>query len=273
MSGVSGGRRPTKKIHRLASHALFAAALSLFSACSPSSVVQNIATPEQDARARHYIQLLSDGQHDSLLAHVPPQGRAKAQSEFAQIEPLIANQRLDSLQLINANKTQFSTGLTALKLTYEAKKDSGWIVIAFATVDSAQFWLLDGVRVDPIPGELARLNEFSLSGRSVKQYLFLLASVLCFLSSIGSALFLATRRDFPKRWRWVFCSLLGVCSFQMNWTTGALAFKPLNVQLFASGAVRDGLHLPWILTAALPLGAALALRRYSRARAAAVTIE
>lgn len=128
-------------------YALSVAVFSLFAAaCNPSS-------PEQDARARHYIQLLAEGQHDSLLAHMPPQGRASAQSGLAQIDSLIGHQHLDSVQLINANKTQFSNGITALKLTYEAKKDSGWIVLAVATVDSAAFWYLrvDGLRGDAAP--------------------------------------------------------------------------------------------------------------------------
>lgn len=251
-------------------YALSVAIFSLFAAaCSPYS----ISSPEQDARARRYIQLLTEGQHDSLLAHTPPQGRASAQSGLAQIDSLIGHQRLDSVQLINANKTQFSNGITALKLTYEAKKDSGWVVLAVATVDSAAFWYLDGIRVDLVPGELARANEFSLVRRPVKHYLFLLAVVLCLASTIGSALYLATRRDFPNRWRWVFCSLIGVCSLQMNWMTGDVAFKPLNFQVFASGAVRSSLYMPWILTAALPIGAAIALYRYSRVRVKSTTAQ
>jgi hypothetical protein len=114
----------------------------------------------------------------------------------------------------------------------------------------------------PLRGELSSLYEFRLSGRGPAQYLALLAVIVCTVFTIGVALFLATRRQYPRRWRWVLASLVGAGAVSVNWTTGAVASRIVTVQLFAASAVRANEYAPWILSFSVPIGALIALARY-----------
>jgi hypothetical protein len=45
-----------------------------------------------------------------------------------------------------------------------------------------------------------------------------------------------------------------MCSLSMNWTSGGWAFHPVSLLLLGTGATRSP-YGPWVLSAALPLGA------------------
>ena len=62
--------------------------------------------------------------------------------------------------------------------------------------------------------------------------------------------------------------LVAVGAVQLNWSTGAVFTSLVHLQLLGSGAVKQGIAAPWVLSAAFPLGAVLALakrRRFLRA--------
>ena len=180
---------------------------------------------------------------------------------LAQLDSILRGQRLDSMRLIGANEFD-SGGIERLTLTYEMRATRGWLGATVTTMDSAATWAILGIHVEPLRGELSRLNAFTLSDRSAAQYLGLAAVVVLTAFTLGVAIFLATRRQFPKRWRWVFLSLLGVGAVYVNWTTGDVSSSFAMVQLFAASAVRPNEFSPWVLSFSFPLGAVIALSRY-----------
>ena len=234
----------------------------LTSACSPDALTHRIATPERDARARHVIHMIVAGEHDSLLAEsrFDMDSAAKARVLF-QLDSALRGRRVDSLTLVGANLFTMS-GTDRLTLSYEFHTEKGWIFSSVTTLDSASTWKVIGFHVEPLAGELRAANEFRLAHQSAAQYLALLAVVACMIFTLGTAIFLATRRNFPKRWRWVLASLVGVASASVNWTTGEVATRLIFVQLFAASAVRASEFGPWILSFSFPIGAIVALGRY-----------
>jgi hypothetical protein len=178
-----------------------------------------------------------------------------------QIDSVLRGRRVDSLTLIGANQVT-SGNAERVTLSYEFRTESGWLAAAVATLDSASTWALLGFHIEPLVGELRAANEFRLAGRSAAQYLALLAMVACALFSLGTAIFLATRRQFPKRWRWVLASLVGVGMVSVNWTTGAVASRLFSVQFLGASAVQASDFAPWILSFSFPIGAIVALSRY-----------
>lgn len=231
-------------------------------ACGPDYLTKRIATPERDARAQHVLHLVVAGQRDSLRARERFEGdSATIARGFAQLDSVIGGRRVDSLALVGAN--QFSNRTTdRITLSYEFRTESGWRLASVTTLDSASNWALLGFHAEPLPGELRAVNEFQLARRSAAQYLALLATVACALFTLGTAIFLATRRQFPKRWRWLLASLVGVGTVSVNWTTGEVASRLFFVQLLGASAVRPGEFAPWILSFSFPIGAIVALSRY-----------
>jgi hypothetical protein len=231
-------------------------------ACGPDYLTKRIATPERDARAQHVIHLVVAGQRDSLRARERFEGdSATIARGFVQLDSVLGGRRVDSLALVGAN--QFSNGtIDRITLSYEFRTESGWRLASVTTLDSASNWVLLGFHAEPLPGELRAVNDFHLTRGSAAQYLALIATVASAIITLGTAIFLAMRRNFPKRWRWVLLSLVGVGMVSVNWTTGELATRLISVQLFGGSFVRAGEFAPWILSFAFPIGAIVALSRY-----------
>lgn len=235
-------------------------------ACSPNAMMARIVSPERDARARRYLGMLTTGPHDSILTHASFGSDAAAVATgFAQLDSIFLGQRLDSMQLVGANLWS-SNDRERLDVSYEFRTQQGWNVASFVTVDSGAEWVIDGIHANRIPAELKKLNAFTLAGRSATHYVVLLLTVAIAVFSLGTAVFIATRRTFPKRWRWVLAAVVGVASLKMNWTTGEMATDLFHMRLFGASVSKGGYFAPWILSFSFPLGAIMAWERYRRWR-------
>jgi hypothetical protein len=252
-------------LHILPRLALLALATGLTIGCDAISVA-GIATPEGDARAQRVLRELIAGQRDSipLHAHFGTDTAATAVG-LARLDSILRGRQVDSLQLIGANRWS-ANETERLTLSYEFRTERGWLGAAVTTLDSAGAWTLIGLHVEPLAGELAALNRFHLTGRGLAQYLGLLLVLVCAGISLGTAVFIATRRDYPKRWRWVALSLVGASAVYVNWTTGEVTTRLLTMQLFSASMVRPSVYAPWLLSFSFPIGALVALQRYRQRR-------
>ena len=239
---------------------------ALAAACSGEGMIRRFTPADADVRARAYLALLTRGQTDSAAARVVPRlSGPDAQRELARIAALLRGQQFDSSRVIGA-ATNTINGVRHVNLSYEFHSANGWSVANVATVDSANTWFVEGVSASAIPRPLEEQARFVLGGKSIRHYAWLLMSILCLGLSVGTALFLASRRAMPKRWRWVLVSLIGVGGFSLNWTTGVAVVKPYLLQIGAASFTRAAPVTPWIISFAIPLGAIVALQQYQRWR-------
>lgn len=119
-------------------------------------------------------------------------------------------------------------------------------------------------RVTPIPDSLEYTNRFSLVGKSSLQYVILgLAVAAPIFTFYVLAVCLRTKNQ-TRKWLWAIFILVGVGKLGVNWTTGALTFTPLAVNIPCGGATTMGLYGPWVVTVNLPLGAILFLRKRNK---------
>jgi hypothetical protein len=246
---------------RLLRCALLALALG---GCRADDALRRFTPAEADTRARGYLALFAA--HRGAEAEtrlLPGMSGSEAHTAYVAIDSLLGGQHFDSVRVIGSAVNTIN-GVRHTNLTYEFKSQSGWILANVATVDSAGTWFVEALHARPMPQPLEVTNTFTLGGGSPLHYAWLILTIACAVVSLGTAIWLATRRQMPKRWRWVFLALLGVGGFSLNWTTGETAFRIVNVQLFGAGAMRLGPAAPWILTFGLPVGAILSLMRYRR---------
>lgn len=245
---------------------LAAVAASLL-ACSSADMMRRFTPADADARARGYIAQLQRQQLDSAASRfVAPLATPEAREQLAGVASILGNRAFDSTAVVGANVNTFN-GVRHTNLTYEFHSPSGWVLASVAMVDTAGTWLVEGFSARPLARSLEEDSAFTLAGKSPRHYLWLVLTALSAALTFGTAIFLATRRAMPKRWRWVLLSLVGVGSFTLNWTTGAIGVQLLNVQLFGAGFVRLGSAMPWIITFAIPVGALIGIDHYRRWRA------
>lgn len=240
-------------------------------ACSnPEELIRRITPPGADQRAREYLALFMRNQVDSAIARLKPGDvTTDTRGQFEKIVTVLANQPFDSTRIVGVQVNTIND-IRHANLTYQMHSASGWVLTNVATVDSAGTWFVEGVSARRLDMSLEEQTKFTFAGKSLTHYVWLLLTAAAALTSLGTALFVATRRGMPKRWWWAIVALFGVSPMDLNWVTGAISTRILSVQLLCAAFTRAGPAAPWIVTFALPIGAALAFDRYRRWKHGAV---
>ena len=240
------------------------AGAALLVACTGEAMLRRMTPPDADRRARDYLALFARGQVDSAIARLAPDlSNAEAREQLGKIGDLVANQPFDSVRVVGVQVTTMK-GIRHANLSYELRSRSGLFLANVATIDTANTWFVEGVSVRTLDRSLEEQTRFSLAGKPLLHYFWLLVTVACAAVSLGAMVFLATRRQMPKRWWWVLASIVGVSPVDLNWTTGEVRVRTMSVQFGSAGFQRTGPVSPWIITFALPLGAILGLDRHRR---------
>src|ERR1051326_626331 len=122
----------------------------------------------------------------------------------------------------------------------------------------------------PIPRAALEANEFRLARKPIGGYVFLLAMGSVVTVSVYAAVVCALVRGLRRKWLWMIFILVGFGKLTMNWTTGALSFMPLAVQLLSASGFQEGFWAPWALSIPRPAGALtfLALKKRLPVKAA-----
>jgi hypothetical protein len=236
-------------------------------ACSYDDAVRRFTPPDADARSRAYLSLLTRRQPDSAMSRLVGDLQSpETRQQLINVMGILEDERFDSIRVIGANIVQ-TTGAKRVDLTYEMRSSNRWFQANVATIDSAGDWKVYDLHVNALPQSLESTEWFALRGKTVLQYLWLLATGLSPVVCAATAIFIATRKSMPRRWRWVFMALIGYGIFQMNWSTGDWSINTLSVQLLGAGYVRASPYSPYIFKFSIPLGAAMALVRYRSWRA------
>ena len=235
----------------------------VLSACGRDALLSRFTPADADARARAYLELFRRGDVDSAVARLTPVLRtATARSELEKVATLLSAKPVDSMKIVGANTMNWP-GRRRVNLTYEVYlKPSGWLLANVATLDSAGTWLVEGVSARPLSRPIEESVRFSLLHKPAVDYLWLLITGLCAALSVGTAIFIAMRRQMPNHWWWMLASLVGVGGYSLNWATGQTGISLFKLQLFSAAALQAGPFAPWIVTFSFPLGAIVALSKY-----------
>lgn len=240
--------------------------VAVAAACRGDTSLRRFTPPDVDSRSREYIGQFVKGQTDSAVGRlVEPLRTPEGTAELRKITDILRNERFDTIRVIGA-WTNTVNGVRHVNLTYELHSSFSWFLANVASVDTAGTWFVEGVSARTIAQPLEVTTQFSLAGKTLLHYLWFLLTIAAAVFSLGTAVFIGTRRSMPKRWRWVLLSLLGVGAFRLNWATGAIDFALMQVQLASASFVRAGPAAPWILSFAIPVGALIGLTRYHRWR-------
>src|SRR5260221_629997 len=91
-----------------------------------------------------------------------------------------------------------------------------------------------GEGASPPDRAVGEAPPFSLSGKSPWQLLFLALVIAAPLTCLGAIVALIAAKGVKYRWLWAIGCLFGFGSVSMNWTSGVVAFAPININLLAA---------------------------------------
>jgi hypothetical protein len=237
--------------------------LALLSACTSEAVLSKIDPPDVDRYARVVFETFRVGTSDEALRLLYPQASndpAMADSVRGLQREFAALGAIDSAKLVGG-QFFFAVGSTPARrvLTYELWGHGTLALAQLVILEDRTRRTVDALHLQPLTRSVESTNDFR-NNMSLVKLVVLLAAVGLGLFSVATAL-LVVRTPMRRRWLWALVALFGAGSFSMSWTNGAIKADLLSIRFLSAGIQRIGLAGPWIISAAFPIGAIVALRK------------
>jgi hypothetical protein len=228
---------------------------SLAAGCVPTQA------PQADASARHYIDLVSDGDFARARELLDPSLRATATDDmFKQLREWLNAPGPRELTQIGL-QSMISSAETRVSLVYQLHCSRGFAVVQVVQRFGTHDTVVEKILVTPVADDLRRLNAFTFAGKGAGHYVFL---ALCVgdLALMIYALVACARTPMRRRkWAWILFILVGIARVKLDWTSGQTWFEPFSLRLPIVGWEAASPYAPHLLWLALPLGAIVFLVR------------
>ena len=239
---------------------LRAAALLVLACTLAGCTPPKFASPKEEATAQHWLAELRARHFDAVNGALDPSLSVDNRAEvFEQMAGAIPAGEPSSVKLVGDQHVTSPAG-HVVNLTYEYDYAGRWLLanVAIKTLDGVD--TIVGLNVTPIATSLEEQNRFGLADKPAIAYVVLALACLMPLFTIFTLVVCVRTRLRGRKWPWIVAILFGFGSLSVNWTTGAWTFHLLSFQLLGAGVVAAPFG-PWVLTAAVPVGALVFLVR------------
>jgi len=239
-------------------------ALALTGCIDQKAWIQKFAPKDDDQFARQFLDSVRHAQYVEATRMLDVAVAAQAGAGgLNQLHAILDHGDPVGVELIGANTGFFKSwsGAPAKRqssLTYQLQFRNAWVIAAIVVGSSGSDRHISSVNLQPLPTSLEFVNRFSVENKTPIHLLFLVACIgvpLLIVVTLVVCLFSHVRR----RWLWVIFILFGFTQFQLNWTTGQTAFRPIAISLLGASFFRAGLYAPIVFSFGIPLGAILFL--------------
>lgn len=261
------GMQPAGRSIRIILAAILALA---FAGCSAQDAVRKFAPPNEVAVARQYFDLLAAGNLE-LIASLLPSNYENAKIKRRQVHDVYAllprehPSKMDLINAVNVWNVNSNEPVT-YNFTFENSYSHSLLVFNIIFQHHGPGIIIYGINVTPISETIQRRNAFTLLGKGPIQYAGALFAVAIPLFMIWTAIGVV-RTPFRKRtwgkWLWFCFVLLGLTTFQINWTTGQFQTLYFTFQVLGVSMTQAADGFPWILSVSLPIGAIIFWTRRS----------
>lgn len=213
------------------------------------------------------VERVASRDFDSIEAQLHPSvSREEARAFIQRVADVLPQEPVTKVEAAGWTKT-FNSGdaptvVVAAQYTFG---DSFWLVATAQLIGAPNEYRIAAFNVQTINAPLEKTNAFTLDGKGVGHYLFLLAAVAAFAVSVLALVRCARMKGLRRKWLWLAFIAVGVVAFSMNWTTGVAQVRPLAINVMSAAVVRDGWLGPWMVTFCIPIGAIWFLLRYRNA--------
>ncbi len=229
------------------------------SGCNPSTVLENSADDEMEEAAKHYMDLLLDGNYEAIISDLDPKIRKGNEKElFSRMGQFFPEQEPITIKLVGYTSMKFLRQHARYFFTYEYEYDQQWILVyvGFRNLSPKRKEIIQ-FNVTPIDRSLEETHRFSLKGKGDTHYGFLLICAVCPLFILYTVIACIRTKLKKRKWLWIIFILVGMFKFSLNWTTGQVWINLLSFQILGAGFVRASVYAPWIFMFSIPVGAIL----------------
>ena len=237
-----------------------AAALLVLACTLAGCTPPKFASAQEEATAQAWIAELRARHFDVITRAVDPSLQVDNLPELLeQMAAAIPAGTPSSVKLVGDNHLRSSDGYL-VNLSYEYDYAGQWILANVAIRSRDGVDRIVGLSTVRIPESLEAHNRFTLVGKPAVCYAVLVLACLMPLFTVFTLVVCARTQLRGRKWPWIVAILFGFCSLSVDWTTGQWTFHLLMFQAFSASAMAVP-YGPWVITAAVPVGALVFLVR------------
>jgi len=235
---------------------LFAVAcLSMMTGCSSDDMASKFIPQEESKFAEEYLTKLRVKDFEYVKSQMSTGTLEQVNDELlANISNYFRKGQLLSTEIIGSQIHVFN-GQWQGNFSFEYHFSDGWNLANAVLQKVNGAYEVVGLNVYQTDMSQKELHAFTLQNKSIMQYVILLLAVIIPIFIVVTAFYCIRTPIQKRKWLWVVFILLGVCSVQVNWTTGNIGIQPLSAYFLGVSAMASSSHAPWIISTAFPLGA------------------
>jgi hypothetical protein len=242
-------------MHRTAVLIFLALALA---ACQPA------AKPDAAAVAanRTLFDQIRTGQDQAVLSQLPAgPKRDEMTAVLTRLKTVIPPTQPVSATPVGASLATTPGGrVEVLVMEYDFPQRTVRLATTLAEPKGTQGWKLANFNLMEASHQELAPNTLSLDHRSPAQLAFFALAITSPLLMLAAFVKVLRTPGLANKWLWAAFAFVGLFSFQMNWTTGALLIQWMSLEIvgfwMAHGPSRFD---PWLMSATVPIGALLIL--------------
>jgi len=224
--------------------------------CNQEAMMEKLTPKEEVEYSKKYLALFQSRDFESLAAPINPQLKTdQLQLQLEQVAQFFPPDPPKSIDLVGSHT--FTNGERWQgDITFQYEFPSSWLIanINLERIGNGEL-IVNGVNVNPIPDSLETLNKFTLKGKSPVHYLFFTLAITLPLFILFTFITCLRTPIKNRKWLWAIFILLGFVQFTINWTSGAINFKPISFLLLGAAYFYGNEFAPLMLSVALPVGA------------------
>jgi len=221
------------------------------------NLVRKIAPADADAAARRYIALLAARRFSPIERDVDASLKnAKLRGELGGAAAPLQTGTIVSIDMTGAQQN-LGNERPPIVLGYEVKLTRGVAAVTVAFKREGTRLVIEELSVYRLDQPLERANAFTLTGKSLAQYLWLLAASAVMVFVLTTLLVCMWETRVRWRWLWAVLCCAGVAKCTMDWATGETDIQPISFQMPGAAIWPSSFYGHWYVLFTLPLGAIL----------------
>jgi len=238
---------------------LFATVFLFFAACNSQDLREKLIPKDKVELSQGIISELRNHNFNAVYSELDPAIKgADAVESLRKISDFFPAEEPISIEVVGSGSFSMNENWQG-GFTLQYHFPDRWLL---ATVNlsepSGKPLVISGINVQPISDSLQNINRFKFGGKAIKHYLILFFTAATPIFVLY-ALILAIRTRFPRRkWLWLLFIACGIGVVSLDWTSGAVNFRPVSFLLLGSAFLKD-IYGPLIISTSIPLGAILFL--------------
>lgn len=230
--------------------------------CNQADMIKKFASPEDQALAKSYIDLLRQQRFEDIEKAADPSIAGPALHDtLVKMASFIPTGEPSVITLVGAHRMNANDSST-VNLTFEYGFSGKWILTNVAVKNHGGKATIVSFSVYPQHASLEDQNRFTLTGKTPYQYIVFALAIVLPLFTLWALVVCVRSKLKGRKWPWVLFIIFGFGKLAVNWTTGDWGFAPYSFQLFSASAFAP-LFGQWTFAISLPIGAItfLVLRR------------